>query len=114
MIRKILFEHYPDIKLAFKLTQRLRDIFNKAKSVEVAYTKLAHWYKDVENTGFKAFNTIANTININYRSILNYFINRSTNASAESFNAKIKTFRSQFRGVKNIEFFLYRLTTIFA
>ena len=111
---KILFEQYPDIRLAFNLTQRLRDIFNKAKSVQVAYTKLAHWYKDVENTGFKAFNTIANTITLNYRSILNYFINRSTNASAESFNAKIKAFRAQFRGVKNIEFFLYRLTTIFA
>lgn len=36
---------------------------------------LAHWYKDVEQTGFKIFNTIANTITINYRSILNYFIN---------------------------------------
>ncbi|TXE07530.1 transposase, partial [Gelidibacter salicanalis] len=33
--------------------------------------------------------------------------------SAESFNAKIKAFRAQFRGVKNVEFFLYRLTTIF-
>lgn len=33
---KILFEHYPDIKLAFNLSQRLRDIFNKAKSVEAA------------------------------------------------------------------------------
>ncbi|SLK00213.1 transposase, partial [Salegentibacter salarius] len=104
----------PDIKLAFKLTQRLRNIFNNAKSKEGAYTKLAHWYKDVEETGFKAFNTIANTITLNYRSILNYFINRSTNASAESFNAKIKAFRAQFRGVKNVEFFLYRLTTIFA
>ena len=62
----------------------------------------------------RAFNTIANTISLNYRSILNYFINRSTNASAESFNAKIKAFRAQFRGVKNVEFFLYRLTTIFA
>ncbi|WP_037321241.1 transposase [Salegentibacter sp. Hel_I_6] len=111
---KILFEQYPDIKLAFKLTQRLRNIFNNAKSKEGAYTKLAHWYKDVEDTGFKAFNTIANTITLNYRSILNYFINRSTNASAESFNAKIKAFRAQFRGVKNVEFFLYRLTTIFA
>jgi len=111
---KILFEQYPDIKTAFNLTQGLRNIFNKAKSIEVAYTKLAHWYKDVENTGFKAFNTIANTITLNYRSILNYFINRSTNASAESFNAKIKAFRAQFRGVKNVEFFLYRLTTIFA
>ena len=34
----------------------------------------------------------------------------STNASAESFNAKIKAFRVQFRGVKNVEFFLFRLT----
>lgn len=111
---KILFELYPDIKLAFGLTQKLRDIFNKADSIQVAYTRLAHWYKDVEQAGFKAFNTIMNTITLNYRSILNYFINRSTNASAESFNAKIKAFRSQFRGVKNVEFFLFRLTTIFA
>ncbi|WP_420804778.1 ISAon1 family transposase [Wocania ichthyoenteri] len=111
---KVLFKEYPDIKLAFDLVQGLRNIFNSAKSIEIAYTKLAHWYKDVEQTGFRAFNTIANTITINYRSILNYFINRSTNASAESFNAKIKAFRAQFRGVKNVEFFLYRLTTIFA
>ncbi|WP_233244002.1 transposase [Allotamlana fucoidanivorans] len=39
---------------------------------------------------------------------------RSRNASAESFNAKIKAFRWQFRGVKNTEFFLLRLTQIFA
>ena len=111
---KVLFDQYPDIKIAFDLVQGLRDIFNKATSMQTAYTKLAHWYKDVENTGFKAFNTIANTITLNYKSIINYFINRSTNASAESFNAKIKAFRAQFRGVKNVEFFLYRLTTIFA
>ncbi|CAZ96025.1 ISAon1 family transposase [Zobellia galactanivorans] len=111
---KILFAQYPDIKVAFDLVQGLRNIFNTAASIQSAYTKLAHWYKDVQNTGFRAFNTIANTISLNYRSILNYFINRSTNASAESFNAKIKAFRAQFRGVKNVEFFLYRLTTIFA
>jgi transposase len=111
---KILFSEYPDIKIAFDLVQGLRCIFNTANSIEVAYTKLAHWYKDVEQAGFRAFNTIVNTIALNYRSILNYFINRSTNASAESFNAKIKAFRAQFRGVKNVEFFLFRLTTIFA
>lgn len=111
---KILFNQYPDIKKAYDLVQQLRNIFNKAKSIQIAYTKLAHWYKEVECSGFKAFNTIANTIYINYRSILNYFINRSTNASAESFNAKIKAFRAQFRGVKNVEFFLFRLTNIFA
>ncbi len=111
---KVLFEQYPDIKKAYNLTQGLRNIFNTATSIQTAYTKLAHWYKDVEQSGFKAFNTIVNTITNNYRSILNYFINRSTNASAESFNAKIKAFRAQFRGVKNVEFFLFRLTRIFA
>ncbi len=111
---KILFKHYPDIKKAYNLVQGLRNIFNTATSIQTAYTKLALWYKDLEQSGFKVFNTIANTITLNYRSILNYFINRSTNAAAESFNAKIKAFRSQFRGVKNVEFFLFRLTQIFA
>ncbi|WP_366184737.1 transposase [Flavobacterium ovatum] len=57
---------------------------------------------------------IMNTIKINYDSILNYFDNRSTNASAESFNAKIKAFRNQFRGVRKVDFFLFRLTKLFA
>ena len=35
----------------------------------------------------------------NYPTIINYFNRRSTNAGAESFNAKVKAFRSQFRGV---------------
>lgn len=111
---EILFKEYPDIHQAYSLVNNLRSIFNQTKDKGVAFTKLAHWYREVEETGFRAFNTVANSIKLNYRSILNYFKNRSTNASAESFNAKIKAFRSQFRGVKNIEFFLYRLTTIFA
>ncbi|WP_419180049.1 transposase [Bacteroides muris (ex Fokt et al. 2023)] len=37
-----------------------------------------------------------------YETILNYFVNRETNAFAESFNAKIKAFRAQFRGVGDI------------
>lgn len=110
----ILFKEYPEIKKAYKLSNNLRNIFNHVSDIKVGYTKLAHWYKEVEESGFKSFQTVANSISINYRSILNYFINRSTNASAESFNAKIKAFRAQFRGVKNIEFFLFRLSKIFA
>ncbi|AUS05386.1 hypothetical protein C1A40_07815 [Tamlana carrageenivorans] len=43
-------------------------------------------------------------MSIHYQNILNYFDNRSTNASAEAFNAKIKAFRTQFRGVRNVKF----------
>ncbi|NCC88475.1 MAG: transposase, partial [Clostridia bacterium] len=46
--------------------------------------------------------------------IVNYFQSRSTNAAAESFNAKIKDVRRQFRGVTDIKFFLYRLCKIYA
>ncbi|WP_444622900.1 transposase [Flavobacterium columnare] len=49
-----------------------------------------------------------------YKAMLNYFDNRSTNAAAESFNAKIKAFRIYFRGVRKIDFFLFRLSNLFA
>jgi len=51
---------------------------------------------------------------MHYKPILNYFNNRSTNASAESFNAKIKEFRAMFRGVRDVRFFLFRLTKLYA
>ena len=49
-----------------------------------------------------------------YLEIVNFFDRRSTNAASESFNAKIKEFRTQFRGVKDRAFFLFRLTNIYA
>ena len=110
----ILFELYPDIKKAYELSQKLSYIYENTKDKNIALTKLARWYNEVEEANFKSFNTIARTIQIHYRTILNYFDNRSTNASAESFNAKIKAFRAQFRGVRDIPFFLFRLTNVFA
>lgn len=110
----IVFEAYPEIKTVYFLSQKLRNIYNNNTDKAIAITKLAHWYNDVERLGIKSFNTIMNTIKINYDSILNYFGNRSTNASAESFNAKIKAFRNQFRGVRKVDFFLFRLTKLFA
>jgi transposase len=110
----ILFERYPDIKKAYNLTHKLRMIFSQTKTKGVAYTKLAHWFRDITESGFKSFNTISATIYSHYPEILNFFDNRSTNASAESFNAKIKAFRATQRGVTDITFFLYRLTKIYA
>lgn len=49
-----------------------------------------------------SFKTIAETYKSHYDIILNYFNNRSTNARTESFNAKFKTYRADFRGVRDI------------
>jgi transposase len=111
---EILFQLYPDIHEAYQLAQSLSWIFENTKDKIYGYTRLAQWHEKVAQSGFKSFNTISRTIMNHYKTILNYFDNRSTNASAESFNAKIKAFRSQFRGVRNVDFFLFRLTQIYA
>jgi transposase len=111
---KLLFELYPDIEKAYQLSQDLRNVFENTTDKIYGLSKLARWHEKVAQAEFKSFNTISRSIQNHYQTIVNYFDNRSTNASAESFNAKIKAFRSQFRGVRNIEFFLFRLTNIYA
>jgi transposase len=111
---ELLFKRYPDLKKAYDIAMELGRIYHTTKDKGVAFTRLARWYDKVEKAGFKSFNTISKTIQDNYLTILNYFDNRSTNASAESFNAKIKAFRASFRGVRNIPFFLFRLANIYA
>jgi transposase len=111
---KLLFERYPDIQKAYELSIELFDIYQNTKLKGVAFTKLARWYENIQQSGIKTFATVKRTIQVHYRSILNYFDNRSTNASAESFNSKIKAFRLQLRGVRDTQFFLFRLAKIFA
>lgn len=109
-----LFTLYPDIEKAYRLTQKLSWIYNSSPNKTYALTRLAKWHEEVAQAGFKTFNTISRTIELNYRKILNYFDNKSTNASAESLNAKIKAFRSQHRGVTDVNFFLFRLAKLYA
>ena len=110
---EILFNEYPDLKKGHELAMGLGEIYDKNKDKGVAYTKLAQWYNEVDIAKFDSFQTVLNTISAHYINILNFFENRSTNASAESFNAKIKEFRRTSRGVRDLKFFLFRLKNIF-
>jgi len=109
---KLIFELYPDIKEGYSITHSLRMIFSKNSIKDAARLNLARWYNKVADTEFKAFNTIAATVYEHHEEILNFFVNRSTNASAESFNAKIKAFRASLRGVTDVKFFLFRVANI--
>ena len=88
---------------------RLNYIFENTKDKGIAFTSLVQWYDNIELSKIDSFETVTRSIQVNYLSILNFFDNLSTNAAAESFNAKIKAFRSTFRGVRNINFFGYIL-----
>ena len=110
----MLFETYPDLKEAYSLTHSLRMIFSKNTIKDAARLSLARWYDKVDDSGFKSFDVIAATLYEHYDEVLNFFVNRATNAFAESFNAKIKAFRAALRGVTDIKFFLFRLTKLYA
>lgn len=111
---KILFNKFPPLEKAYGLLLKLIEIFNKKTEPDVARLNLARWYNQVEAFGNCEFNKVLETFENHNSTIINYFRQRLTNASAESFNAKIKAFRSQFRGVGDIKFFMFRLATIYA
>ena len=106
---EIIFENYPELKKAYDLAMELTDIYNARSIKDAARLKLARWFNKVEKLGVDNFYTVIDTFKNHYDTILNFFVNRATNANAESYNAKVKAFRAQFRGVTDIPFFLYRL-----
>lgn len=110
----ILFREFPAIRKAYELSMLFRSFYD-ANTREEGGERLHKWYAAVERhrTDFPSFTTAAHSISVHEGTILNYFYARSTNASAESFNAKIKTFRSLVRGVTDKKFFLYRIYMIY-
>lgn len=68
----------------------------------------------MDESGLKQFNVIAATFYEHYDEILNFYNNRASNALAESFNAKIKLFRANLRGVADKKFFLFRIAKLYA
>ncbi len=111
---RILFEEYPDIQAAYGLCHSLRMIFSKNTVKDAARLAMARWYNKVEEAGFHSFNVIAATFHEHYDEILNFYNHRSSNAMAESFNAKIKLFRANLRGVADKKFFLLRIANLYA
>jgi transposase len=109
----ILFEKYPLLKSAYRMTLSFRNIY-KNTSKTLAQDQFKEWKQKVAAMKIDQFNTVVNSIEYHLDNILNFFDNRSTNANAESFNSKIKGFRANLRGVTDVKFFLFRLEKLFA
>ena len=109
-----MFEFAPKLKEAYSLLCKLRAIFrNKKLTKETAKTRLHEWYKEVSSGRIPEMLSAMRTLKSKENEVLNYFINRSTNAAAESLNSKMKGFRSELRGVRDLSFYLFRCTRIF-
>jgi transposase len=110
---KILFKEFPKIRRAYVLSMMFRNCYELSNTPEEAKERFDKWYEKVENEDIRELDICVDTVKSHEETILNYFINRSTNAGAESFNAKIKGFRSIVRGVRDKKFFLFRIFKIY-
>lgn len=109
----LLFQQYPKIRQAFDLSLSFKAIYN-VTDLKKAREALSLWIQDAMASQLDAFKAAAGSIIQHFDTILAFFLNRATNAHAESFNAQIKLFRANLRGVTKTRFFLYRLQKIFA
>lgn len=110
---KLLFTRYPDLQHAYNHTLAFRNIYED-RDKESARKRFNTWITEIKELKIKEFNTVADSVEHHLEEILNFFINRNTNANAESFNSKIKLFRANQRGVVDTKFFLFRLQKLFA
>ena len=110
----ILFRHYPILKKAYLLAMQMPLIFNLKISPAKAMAKFNEWYGKVLELGNNNFRSVIKTFKNHAPTILNYFRRRATNASAEAFNSKVKIFRAQMRGVRDRNFFIFRIAKLYA
>ncbi len=109
----ILFKEFPNVHHAYNLSMMFRGWYEMRATKEEARKKLQTWYEKVEQENIESFLVAAESIRLHEETILNYFTHRSTNASAESFNAKLKGFRALVRGVRDVKFFLFRVGKLY-
>ena len=110
---KLLFENYPLLHKAYRHTMEFRNIYEMTIR-EDAKQKILDWINKTKLLQMTIFNTVANSLSSHLETISNFFINRNTNANAESFNSKIKLFRANQRGLVDTKFFLFRMEKLFA
>lgn len=110
---EILFREYPTLKRAYGFSMLFRACYEQSDTKKEARDTLKAWYEKVTTSGIGEFLVPAETIRVHQETILNYFVHRSTNAGAESFNAKLKNFRAVVRGIRDKKFFLFRISVLY-
>lgn len=109
----ILFKEFPEVHHAYNLSMMFRSWYENNTNKQQAKEELQRWYEKVDEENIESFTAATETVKAYEETILNYFNNRSTNASAESFNAKLKGFRTLVRGVRDVKFFCFRLSKLY-
>lgn len=116
IVAALLFEHFPTIKKGYDLVEEFRNWYAKEnkKHPRIYLEKtLGDWLIKIENCTIKQFKFIKKMVEKHETEIINYFEAGHTNAKAENLNAKIQRYIIGNYGLRNRDFFYYRLQVYF-
>lgn len=114
---RLLFETFPQLKVTYDLTQQIRQWLDKENVGLYEWQiekQLIHWYDCAEQAKLPEIENLIRIIGSNEQKIINYFKTGKTNAKAEAINSKIQRFITANYGVRDKDFFLYRLAHYFS
>ena len=112
-----LFPKFPVLQKSYELTQKLRHWYNGkniGKHILSIERELFEWYDLVDQSKINALRGVRKMIEKHQDDIVNYFKEGQTNAKAENMNSKIQRFLFNNFGVKDRDFFLYRVAGYFS
>lgn len=113
----LLFKTFPEIQKVYSLACDFRNWYAKGnigKHPLLIEKDLYDWYEEVEDADIDEISNFKALVQSNEDVVTAYFINGHTNAYAENLNKRIKKFIGSNNGIRNLDFFFFRLSNHFA
>lgn len=113
----LLFETYPVLQTAYRLTIKIRNWLSKQNIGKYEWQiekQLIDWYDHAEQANIPEIENLMRLIGSHEQKIINYFRHGYTNAKAEAMNSKIQRFITANYGVRDKDFFLFRLARYYS
>ncbi len=115
---QILFQLFPDVQKIYNSICEFRYIYDAKEFGETPMNKaqksIEKWLKKIGASEISELQNFAFTVTKHKGNILSYFKTGKTNAYAESLNAKLQRFLRDNFGIKNLDFFLWRIKKNFS
>lgn len=112
---ELLFEQFPEIKEAHGIICAFRNFYKcKVGKSHRARESLKKWYLKAQNSDIGEVKNFLHTVKNHEGEILHYFEEGHTNAFAESINSKIQSFVRSNYGIRDRNFFHFRLKKYFS
>jgi transposase len=110
-----VFNCHEELKKAYQISQHFKqwyDIGNRMKTTAQLTGNLHQWY--LQAASIEEFMSVIKMLRKHEQQIINYFRNGATNAKAECLNGKIQRFITNNYGIRDKDFFLFRVAGYFS